>query len=338
MMHKFFLPVKIVFGRKTIFSLIEEVQCFKKILIVCGTKSLKESGVLDKILGQLQHRAIEYLIYDNISQEPDTMVVNEVLKLVAEEECDCVVGIGGGSVIDVAKAVAGLYGEYQQNKNTFSVEDYLEVDGTKSIEVEGIPFVAVPTVAGTGAEVTMNSVLINPKTGNKRSIRSPHLFAKLAIIDPQLTLTVPPRQTAISGIDALCHLVEGYISKKSNPICDTFAVEGIKYIVEYLPAVIKNPDNILAREKISLASLYGGIMIVNSGLTLAHGIGSVIGPRFNLPHGLACALFLPEVLEINLSFVALEKRETLKRLFNNNIALFLKNFYIAIGLNLQLDI
>ncbi|MCX7940363.1 MAG: iron-containing alcohol dehydrogenase, partial [Endomicrobia bacterium] len=150
--------------------------------------------------------------------------------------------------------------------------------------------------------------------------------------------TVSPRQTAISGIDALCHLVEGYISKKSNPICDTFAVEGIKYIVEYLPVVIKNPDDILAREKISLASLYGGIMIVNSGLTLAHGIGSVIGPRFNLPHGLACALFLPEVLEINLSFVALEKRETLKRLFNNNIEIFLKNFYIAIGLNLQLDI
>ncbi|MEW6556939.1 MAG: iron-containing alcohol dehydrogenase [Elusimicrobiota bacterium] len=331
MMYKFFLPTKIIFGENAVSFLPEEIKKFgNKTFIVCGKKSIKQAGTLDRIKKLLNDEGIETIIYDSISPEPDTEIVNAGLRIVGREKCCSVIGIGGGSAIDVAKAVAGLASEEH------SAEDYLEIDGIKKIENPGRPFISVPTVSGTGAEVTMNSVLVNPKTGNKRSIRSKYLFAKVAIIDPELTLTVPPDITATSGIDALCHLVEGFISKKSNPVCDTLVHRGVKYVIENLPRVIKNPENLHAREKLALASLYGGIMIANSGLTLAHGIGSVIGPKYKIPHGLACAISLPEVLNYNLPVLPQEKLVVTRRVFGKNPKLFLKKFFREINLPTKL--
>lgn len=332
-MYKFFLPTKIIFGTGTINLVAEEVKVFaKKVLIVCGKKSVKETGVLQKVMDMFERCNIEVTLYDNIPQDPSTEDVQKGLKILESNNCDCVVSIGGGSVIDVGKAVAGLYTEFKKYKEQFSVEDYLEIDGKKKIETCGIPFVAVPTISGTGAEVTMNAVLVNPKTNTKRSIRSEHFFAKLAIIDPSLTVTVPPYLTTVSSVDALCHLVEGYISKKSNPLCDSFAVAGIKYIIDSLPKVVENPKDISLREKLVIASLYGGVMIVNSGLTLAHGIGAVIGVKFNLPHGIACAISLPYVLKLNLECLPKYKIEVVKDLFTDDPDIFLERFFTQIGI------
>lgn len=337
-MFKFFLPTKIIFGCGSINNLHNDVKPLgKKCLIVCGKSSLKENGLLKKITENLSRNDIEYDLYEGISQEPTTELVYKGLEILNKNKFDFVVGVGGGSVIDVAKATAGLYGEFSYNKN-FKVEDYLEIDGTKRVEIPGIPFVSVPTVAGTGAEVTMNAVILNPLSGKKRSIRSEYLFAKLAIIDPLTTITLPKTISSTAAVDALCHLVEGFISKKSSPLCDHFAIEGIKYIIENLPLVIKNPSDISAREKISIASLYGGIMIVNSGLTLAHGIAAVVGAKYKIPHGVACSVVLPEVLEWSLEFIPQQKILTIKNLFSENPKMFLYNFYTKIGLNTKLNI
>jgi alcohol dehydrogenase class IV len=268
---------------------------------------MRESGVIDKIKNIVPHKT-HLIIYDKVFAEPDTKIVDEGIKLARENKCDLVIGLGGGSALDVAKAIAGLIKE----KNFTSSSEYQEGIGKREISSQGVPFIAIPTTSGTGAEVTKNAVLYNHEKKVKKSIRSPLLFAKTAIIDPLLSLSLPPKITAYSGMDALAHLIEGYISKQSTFLTDILAIQGIKLVGQSLREAVENGNNISAREAMALASLLGGIVIAHSGPTLAHGVASCLS---NIAHGLATGILLPYAMQFNLNIVA-KKFKTIAEALN----------------------
>jgi len=297
-MWEFYLPTRLIFGKGSLNRLGIEVKSLgEPILLVTGRRALRESGILDRVSRILEKENITFSLYDKVSPEPDTEVVDRGVILVRQNRCKIVVGIGGGSVIDVAKAIAGLGVE----KDFYSIAEYLEGEGTKRLNSYGLPFIAVPTTAGTGAEITRNAVIINRHTRSKRSFRSNYLFARIAIIDPTLTLNLPREITASTGMDTLSHLIEGYVSRKSNPLTDILAINGISLVGEALITAYKNGSALEAREKMCLASLLGGIVLANSGLGIAHGVAAFLGALHGVPHGVANGILLSHAIEFNLS-------------------------------------
>jgi alcohol dehydrogenase class IV len=207
-----------------------------------------------------------------------------------------VVGFGGGSVIDAAKAIAALL------TNASPLLDYLEVIGrAQPLAQPSAPCIAIPTTAGTGAEVTRNSVLASAQHRVKVSLRSPHMLPKVAIVDPELTYGLPPEITASTGLDALTQLIEPYVSPRANPMTDALCVEGIRRAARSLRRAVKNGKDPSAREDMSLASLFGGLALANAGLGAVHGFAGPIGGMFPAPHGAICAALLPHVIEANLA-------------------------------------
>lgn len=296
-MWEFYLPTRLIFGKGSLNRLGIEVKSLgEPILLVTGRRAVRESGILDKVNRILKKENVVFFLYDQVSPEPDTEVVDRGVILVRQNRCKVVVGIGGGSAIDVAKAIAGLGLEEDFN----SVAEYLEGEGSKRLNSHGLPFIAVPTTAGTGAEVTKNAVIINRRTRSKRSFRSNYLFARIAIIDPTLTLNLPREITASTGMDTLSHLIEGYVSRKSDPLTDILAIKGISLVGEALITAYKNGSALEAREKMCLASLLGGIVLANSGLGIAHGVASFLGALHGVPHGVANGIILPRAIGFNL--------------------------------------
>jgi alcohol dehydrogenase class IV len=227
--------------------------------------------------------------------EPTVDVVDEGVRTALAAGCDWVVGLGGGSVLDAAKAIAVLM------TNDGLALDYLEiVGGGRSIERAGAPFLAIPTTAGTGSEVTKNSVLTEPRARVKVSIRSPHMLPSAALIDPELTVSLPPALTASTGLDALTQLIEAYLTPQASEMTDPFALEGIARSARSLRVAMRGGQEIDAREDLALASLYGGLALANAGLGAVHGIAAPLGGRHPVPHGVVCALLLPAVFEANL--------------------------------------
>jgi len=314
-MWEFNLPTKVIFGRGSLDKLGREVKSLgKTILLVTGRRALRDSGILDSVDRILNKEKIRSIIYDQVSPEPDIEVVDKGTVFARQNKCNVVVGIGGGSAIDVAKAIAGLALE----EDFRSVAEYLEGEGTKRLNSYGLPFIAVPTTAGTGAEVTRNAVIVNRQTRSKRSFRSNYLFARMTIIDPALTVSLPKEITASSGIDTLSHLIEGYVSRKSNPLTDALAIKGISLVGEALIAAYNNGSDLEAREKMSLASLLGGIVLTNSGLGIAHGIAPFLGALYNIPHGVANGILLSHAIEFNLSS-SIQKFKTIARALGEKI-------------------
>jgi alcohol dehydrogenase len=284
------LPNKIIFGKDTINKLAKEVKVFgKKGLIILGRKATKK--LLNPIVQQLNEEGIEMVSYEGISPEPTLEVLEKVRDFAKDKNIDFVIGLGGGSVLDVAKAVAGLY--YEKGK----AWEYQEGGKIKTI---GLPYIAIPTVSGTGAEATYNAVIINDKENTKKSIRHKSFMARLVIIDPNLVLEVPAEQTAISGMDALIHGIEAFTSINSNPITDTLALFSIKLIANNLKHAVDDGYNIQTRENVAIGSLLAGIALANAGLGAIHGLASPIGALYRVPHGLVCAVLAPYVIEYNL--------------------------------------
>jgi alcohol dehydrogenase class IV len=203
---------------------------------------------------------------------------------------DFIIGVGGGSVIDTAKAASIIA------TNGGDVKDYWK---GKEFTNPSIPFIAVPTTSGTGSEVTKNSVITGKGQLFKKSIRSNYMIPNLALVDPSLTLGTPPHITASTGLDALIQNLEAYTSKNAGPLTDTFAHKGIELAGKYLLTAFHKPENLEAREALSLSSLYGGITLLNAGLGLAHGLSHPLGIRFGIPHGKACAIVMAKVMEYN---------------------------------------
>jgi alcohol dehydrogenase class IV len=227
--------------------------------------------------------------------EPTVDLAREGARQAREEHCDLVIAFGGGSAIDAGKAIAALA------SNAGDVLDYIEVIGkAQPLEKPPLPFIAVPTTAGTGSEVTRNAVLASPEHRLKASLRSPLMLPRLAVIDPELTYSLPPSITASTGLDALTQLIEPYVSSRANPMIDTLCLDGIRRVARGLvPAWQDGPDK-KARLDMSLASLYGGLALANAGLGAVHGFAAVIGGNFEAPHGAVCAALLPHVIAINI--------------------------------------
>jgi alcohol dehydrogenase class IV len=236
-----------------------------------------------------------------IAGEPDIITV-ELGRVAAQETSrDVVIGIGGGSVVDTAKAIAALA------TNTGPLTNFLEVVGqAQPLSQAPLPCVAVPTTAGTGSEVTRNAVMGVPADRVKVSLRHALMLPRAAIVDPDLTRTVPPEITATTGLDALTQLIEPYVSLRANPMTDALCLQGIRLTATALPAAIADGDNRQARTSMSLASLWSGMALANAGLGAIHGLAGPIGGRFPAPHGAICAALLPHVMHANVR--ALEER------------------------------
>jgi alcohol dehydrogenase class IV len=235
----------------------------------------------------------------NVSGEPTTDQVDRATGIARAEGCDVVISVGGGSVIDAGKAVAGLLA------NPGEVRDYLELaGGGKPLLERGVPFIAVPTTAGTGAEVTRNAVLDVPEQKLKASLRSPHLLARLAVVDPDLTLSLPPAITAYTGMDALTQLIEPFVSNAANPLTDGICREGLTRAARSLARAYRDGSDVAAREDMALAGLFGGIALANARLGAVHGFASVLGGTTGHAHGAICARLLQFVMEANIHAAA----------------------------------
>ena len=226
--------------------------------------------------------------------EPFVAQIDEAVEEARRQHCDLVIGLGGGSAIDAAKAVAGLL------TNGGSAVDYMEVVGKgKKITRLAAPWMAIPTTAGTGAEATRNAVIGLPEKRFKASIRSALLLPTIALVDATLGVTVPPAVTASSGMDALCQLIESYTSTGASPMTDALAMQGIPIPARCLPKAYRDGADLDAREGMALAALLSGITLTNAGLGAVHGFAAVLGANFSVPHGMVCAALLPHIIEAN---------------------------------------
>lgn len=281
----------IVYGTNAIEDLGDYAKKFgKRGVLIYGGTSLVKSGNHKRILHLLKRNKIEFIEIRGITHDPDDELVKTITASVVDINPDFIIGVGGGSVIDTAKAASIIA------TNGGKVKDYW---GGRVFTKPSIPYIAVPTTSGTGSEVTKNAVITHKGQYFKKSIRSEYMIPNIALIDPSLTLSATSEVTAYTGLDALIQNLEAFTSRNSGPITDTFAHKGIELSGKYLLQAVRNPDNLKAREGLSLSSLYGGITLLNAGLGLAHGLSHPLGIRFGIPHGKACAIVMAKVMEYN---------------------------------------
>lgn len=242
--------------------------------------------------------------------EPTVDLVRSGTQYARESRCNLVIGFGGGSVIDAGKAIAALL------TNVGDPLDYVEVIGKgKPITQPSAPFIAIPTTAGTGTEVTRNAVLGSHEHRVKVSMRSPFMLPRVALIDPELTLGLPKEVTAFTGLDALTQLIEPFVSNKANPLTDAICREGMRLAARSLCRVYEQGDDLAARTDMATASLFGGLALANAGLGAVHGFAAPLGGMFPAPHGAVCAVLLPHVMEANVRAAGrAQANETLRRL------------------------
>lgn len=272
-----------------------------KAFIVTG-RHVAVSDMMKQLTALLDENGIGCVIFDGITGEPtDTMIENGV-EMLKSSGCDFIIGIGGGSPLDSAKAIAAMA------VNEGSIADY----NGKEITGEILPLAAIPTTAGTGSEATKFTVITDSEKGIKMLLKGDVLVPKLAIVDSSFTVGAPKSVTSATGLDALTHAVEAYTSRKAFSMTDTLAVSAVKRIMKYLPIAYREPDNSLAREQMSIAALEAGICINNSSVTIVHGMSRPIGALFHVPHGMSNAMLLKECLSFAVSG-AYEKFATLGR-------------------------
>jgi alcohol dehydrogenase class IV len=245
------------------------------------------------LLEQLKERGVESTLF-HVSGEPTTDIVLAGVQRARETGCDFVIGMGGGSVLDTGKAIAALL------TNSGQLLDYLEVVGLgKPLTNAAAPYIAIPTTAGTGSEVTRNAVLASPQHHVKVSLRSPLMLPRLAVVDPQLTHSMPPTVTASTGLDALTQVLEPYVSSRANPMTDAICREGLGRAARSLRRAYEDGNDAAAREDMALTSLFGGLALANAKLGAVHGFAGPMGGLFPAPHGVICARLLPYVVEAN---------------------------------------
>jgi alcohol dehydrogenase class IV len=261
-----------------------------KVLIVTD-KGVAAAGMVEQVEKPLKDAGLEVGVYDESVPEPPMASVLDAAKVAEKGEYDCIVAFGGGSAMDTAKMVAILPGTGK------TVEDFVGVD---IVEKKGLPVIAIPTTAGTGSEVTKVAIFANEKLNVKQGVSSPFLVPDVALVDPRLTISCPPKVSAASGIDALIHNIEAYTSVNATPITDMYALEGIKLIARSIRTAVYQGTNLEARFDMALGALYGGISFGNAGVTAVHALSYPIGGRFHVPHGPANTLMLPWVMQYNM--------------------------------------
>ncbi len=290
MRFEFATATRIIFGPGT----VQEVgslaaQLGQRAFVVTGRRVERAAPVLDRL--KQQHIAV---VPFSVSGEPTLAVVEAGVEQARRENCDCVIAVGGGSVIDTGKAIAALL------TNLGELLDYLEVIGRgKSLSQPAAPCVAIPTTAGTGAEVTCNAVMGSAEHRLKVSMRSPLMLPRLAVVDPLLTHSMPPAVTASTGLDALAQLMEAFVSNQASSLTDGVCREGLRRAARSLRQAYKDGHDASAREDMAMASLFGGLALANAKLGAVHGFAGPLGGMFSAPHGAICARLLPHVMEAN---------------------------------------
>ncbi|MGA8658822.1 MAG: iron-containing alcohol dehydrogenase [Chthoniobacterales bacterium] len=290
MQFEFGTAARIIFGPGTLAGIGPIVRGFgQRALVVHGSTPARARGLLEALSTEgLKHTCF------SVQGEPTIEQLGEGLERGREFEAEVVVGFGGGSVIDASKAIAGL------STNSGAVLDFLEVIGKgKPLARPALPCIAVPTTAGTGAEVTRNAVLASPEHRLKVSLRSTFLVPRVALVDPELTYDLPKMVTAFTGLDALTQLIEPFVSKRANPMTDAICREGLSRVAGSLQRVFERGDDPAGRYDMSLVSLFGGLALANSTLGAVHGFAGPLGGMFPAPHGAICAALLPHVMKIN---------------------------------------
>jgi alcohol dehydrogenase class IV len=263
---------------------------FQKALIVTD-EIMRKIGLVNRMEDVLHRHDIQSVAYTDVNSEPVIEFVQAGLEMYQEQRCDFLLALGGGSPIDTAKAIAVMV------TNPGSIEQY---KGIGKIENAGAPLVAVPTTAGTGSEATIYTVITDQKTDVKMLIGSPHLMPDIAVVDPLLTLSSPPGVTAATGVDALVHAIEAYVSVKKQPLADMFSLSAIELISQNIRQAWSNGNNQEAREKVMLGALQAGIAFSNSSVALVHGMSRPIGANFHVAHGVSNAALLAVVTEFSL--------------------------------------
>lgn len=286
------IPTAIEFGNGSVRSLAEHVRSLggTKVLIV-GDPGVVQAGVADRLTAPLAKAGIPYEIFSDIEADPDIASVEKGTELAKSGGCDLVVGVGGGSSLDTAKAIGIML------TNDGHIRDYV---GINKVVRAAAPVIAVPTTAGTGSEMTIWSVLSDKKSRVKLSVGSTYNCPKLALCDPELTLTLPPHITAATGMDALTHALESYVNKATQPISEGLALQAMKMIARSLRTAVVQGENLQARHDMLLASLIAAMAFNSTRLGLAHALALPLGAHFHIPHGTANAILLPEVMAFNI--------------------------------------
>lgn len=290
MAREFIVPGQMISGSGALDMAQNTLGILGKKAMIVTDKVMIDLGNCAKVENALKSQGVEYTIYSDIAGEPTDVMIEKGLEQYKTEGCDFLVALGGGSPIDSMKAIGSLV------KNGGSISDYMG----KVIDVEMPPMVAIPTTAGTGSEATQFTIITDTKKDIKMLLKGKVLIPSLAIIDPQFTMTAPPKITAATGLDALCHAVEAYTSRKAQTLSDTFAMSAVKRIFRYLPVAFHDGKNEEARVQMSVAALEAGIAFNNASVTLIHGMSRPIGALFHVAHGLSNAMLMKECLSFAL--------------------------------------
>ena len=290
--YQFQTPTKIISGIGSTAEIIKELNDLhaKKVLLITDP-GLVQAGVAQQVVEMLKQAAVEVEIFDAVEPDPSIQVATKAAEMAKNVKANVLIALGGGSAIDTAKSAALLV------TNGGYLKDYA---GVNKVVKPILPLIAVPTTAGTGSEVTIFAVMSDPENQEKFTISSALIAPAVAVLDPLLTLKLPPSVTAFTGMDALTHAIEAFTSSIAQPATDALALSAIKLVLKHLPVAVGRGDNIKARDGMLQASLLAGIAFNNAFLGLAHAIASPLGGHFHVPHGLANAVMLPYVMEYNL--------------------------------------
>ncbi len=288
---KFMVPELLIFGNNSIEGITDilTASSASKFLVVTG-RIVRSKGLAEPVLKAINKCGKQYEIFDSIEGETVTAHIEDGLRAFRENECDEIIAIGGGSPLDAAKLISVM------TTNPGKIIDYRGID---KIPAKGARVIAIPTTAGTGSEVTRYAAVIDTLTSEKILLTSPYLIADTAVVDPALTVSCPRQLTAATGIDALTHAIEAYVSRKANPASDMFAINAINMISRNIRAAWSDGKDIDAREKVMLGSMCAGIAFSNASVALVHGMSRPIGANFSISHGVSNAALLVTVMEFS---------------------------------------
>jgi len=290
----FELPTKIEYGIGAAQSLADQVKKLnaRKVLLITD-KGVVSSGLLERITGPLAAHKLKWKVFDNVEPNPKDYNVQQGTEIASRFNPDCLVALGGGSPIDCAKAIAVV--AHQGG----AVRDY---EGPNKIGADVLPLIAIPTTAGTGSEVTFSSVITDSTEKFKFSIKDPRIAPKVALVDPEMTLTMPPELTASTGMDALTHAIEAFTAKASEPIADSAALYAVELITRYLRIAVSEGNNIEARAGMLLGSVLAGIAFSHADVAAVHCVAEALGGKYDAAHGVCNAIVLPAVMAYNLEY------------------------------------
>lgn len=288
---EFRMPPVVHFGPGSLANLGAEAARFGKMALLVTDTNIAKAGYVDRALASLAEAGVKAAVYDGVAHEPSDTFVDEGLRVYRQAGCEMAIAVGGGSAIDTAKAVAVMV------TNEGPITAYM---GANKISNDPVPIIAAPTTAGTGSEITRNTIITDTKNDVKMLIASVRIIPKVAIVDPLLTQTVPPDYAAATGVDALTHAIEAYVSKRAQPLTDALALESIRLLGKYLRRAWANSDDVEAKVQTMYAATIAGMAFSNSSVALVHGMARPIGALFHAPHGVSNAILLPTVMEYSL--------------------------------------